>query len=234
MGIFADTNNGISRPTGIEFDSTGCLYVANATDSTVRKFTFPKKDLGTIITETNAGFRDIAIDGQNLLYIACANLNQVRRYTTSGEDRGVFASTGLSSPTGLTFDGAGNLYVCNYSAGTVRKISAAGVDQGDIITGLPQPVGIAFDSSGNLIVSMDWASRVAKYTSSGTYVQDLIPPGKKGRFIGLTTDSQGGIFVAGCGTSTIYRIRDGGLVSFGTSGNSPNYMAFGPAKTFSQ
>src|SRR5205814_1604597 len=86
------------RPFGVAADKAGNVYVADASNSTIRKITFAG------VVTTLAGAPGI-----------------------SGNADGTGSGARFSSPRGIAIDGAKNLYVTDQNNQTIRKITPAGV-----------------------------------------------------------------------------------------------------------
>ncbi len=146
----------LSDPTGLAFDASDNLYVADTGNKVVREIT---RD-GTITTiagtgasgntgdgglATAATFKSpqgVAVDPAGNIYVADTNGNRVRQFTVGG-NIAAFAGTGasgfsgdggpavaatLNSPIGLTIDPAtSNLYIADFSNNRVRLVSGGNI-----------------------------------------------------------------------------------------------------------
>ncbi|HLP01140.1 MAG TPA: immunoglobulin domain-containing protein, partial [Opitutaceae bacterium] len=142
-----------SAPTGLALDSAGNLYVADATNHTIRKIT----SSGAVTTFAGqAG--------------------------TPGSANGSATSARFNTPTAVAVDSSGNVYVADTNNNTVRKINAGGTvttlaglsgvsgatDGNGADALFNQPQGLALDAAGNLYVADTGNSSVRKITSNGT------------------------------------------------------------------
>ena len=91
------TSATLAGPTGVAFDAAGNLYIADSTNSRIRKVT----PGGTISTVAGTGTRGFAGDG------------------------GPATSAQLRDPYGVALDAAGNLFIADYSNNRVRKVLLA-------------------------------------------------------------------------------------------------------------
>jgi uncharacterized protein (TIGR03437 family) len=153
-GEAATTATGVSTPTGIVFDSSRNLWLADRGNNRVLKYTYP----------FSTGQAASLVIGQS-------------SFTTSTT---ATTATGLNSPRGIAIDPSGNLWVTDRSNNRVLEYSyplsageAASVAIGQssfttsaaatTATGLSNPRGIAFDSSGNLWLAEQGNNRVLQY-----------------------------------------------------------------------
>ena len=144
------------------------LYVANAGDNTIEKFSSSGADLGVFASTGMNAPIGLAFDNSGNLYVANVGDNTIEKFSSSGADLGVFASTGLNCPQALAFDSHGNLYVANFD-NTIKKFSSSGADLGVFTSAnLNGPVALAFDNSGN------FTSRII---AAPTQLRSLVQPG---------------------------------------------------------
>jgi sugar lactone lactonase YvrE len=152
----ATSQSGLSTPSGIAFDSSGNLWVADRSNSRVLKFNAP----------FTSGEPASLVIGQSTFTTFASATSQ----------------SGLNYPQGIAFDSSGNLWVADQGNSRVLKFSAP-FSTGEIASlvigqstftakscattqsGLCLPYGIAFDSSGNLWVADQGNSRVLKYSA---------------------------------------------------------------------
>lgn len=146
----------LSTPCGVFVDSSGAIYVADTSNSMVRKFTnggnislvAGKQDQAGLFTgdgaaATSAGLsqpRAVLVD-KGVLYIADSGNDRIRVVSTSGTIA-TFAGNGakgyagdglaatdaaLYNPQGLAIDAAGNLYIADTNNHAVRKVGKDGI-----------------------------------------------------------------------------------------------------------
>jgi mucin-19 len=149
-GIGASFNS----PQGPAVDSAGNLYVADFSNSTIRKIT-PAGVVTTLAgsvgvpgalngTGTAASFLKpsaVAVDGSGNVYVADSGNHTIRKITSAGVvttfagKAGTFGTTDtatdvtalFNNPRSLVVDGSGTLYVADTNNNTIRKITSAGV-----------------------------------------------------------------------------------------------------------
>lgn len=159
-------------PYALVADTGGNVYVADATDHTIRKIT-PAGVVTTLAgsagnfgsadgSGSSARFRGplgLAVDSSGNLYVADTGNSTIRKISATGDVTtlaGVAGSHGssdgagsaarFSAPNGIAVDTAGDLYVADTANNTVRKISAAGMVT--TLAGTPGAVGLV-DGSGS-------------------------------------------------------------------------------------
>jgi len=214
-------------PEGIIADGQGNVYVADAGNHCIRKITaagvvstFAGTNTAGFVNGTSSAARfnypmDVAIDREGNLYVADSDNNCVRKITPAGVVS-TFAGTGVAGfadgpgnvaqfnvPNGITVDGQGVVYVSDYANYRIRKIMPNGT------------------------VS----------TLAGTGQRGFADgPGSTAQFDnteGLTTDSQGVLFVAEFGARRVRRITPSGVVStFAGTGARGNTDGPGSTATF--
>jgi mucin-19 len=210
---FADgTGAGVrfASPQGIVTDGAGGAYVADTSNSVVRRV-----DAAGVVT-TFAG-----------------------RAAAGAVDSEVPDSVRFRAPRGLAQDAQGNLYVADSGNHTVRKVAnsgatsifagasgVAGDADGEASTArFNAPQAVALDAAGNLYVA-DTGNHVVRLISPTGQVSTFAgTPGVSGRtdatgsaarFLsprGLAVDGSGNVYVADTGNFTIRRITPAGVVT---------------------
>ena len=163
------TSAQLGQAQGLAVDSSGNIYVADASDHRVRKIT----PAGLITTVAGTGRSGFSGDG------------------------GPAATARLNRPYGLTLDSSGNLYIADFGNGRVRRVSPDGVirtvagggsalstpEGGDAVQAqLGRPRNVVLDSNGNLYIS-DFADHC---------VYRVTPDGMISRIAGTGTRGAGG------------------------------------------
>ncbi len=216
-------------PYALAVDAAGNVYVADATDHSIRKIASD----GTTTTLAGKGGSFGSTDGTG----------SVARF------RG---------PLGIAADSAGNVFVADTGNYTVRKITAAGVvttlagsagqigstDGTGTAAWFSSPYGIAVDSSGTVYV-VEANAIVRKITAAGVVTTLAGQAGSNGftdatgsaaRFsvpFDIAVDGSGNLYVSDHGNHAVRKITPAGVVTtLAGSGSKGNTDATGTAASF--
>ena len=209
-------------PTGIAVGSGGDLYVCDTNNDTIRKITPAgvvsvfaglAAEGGSLDGASGVGVllapQGVAVDSSGNVYVADTGNNSIRKVTSGG------AITTLAGTAGT--DTTDFVEGAPSTAGSTDG-TGAGAE-------FNQPVGIAVDSSGNLYVADTGNDTIRKVTSGGVVTTIAGSPGQTGtadgtgsaaRFkgpTGVAVDSNGNLYVADAGNSTIRKITPAGVVT---------------------
>jgi sugar lactone lactonase YvrE len=169
---------GVKSAVGLDFDSQGNLFLANAADFTIWKYAPNGSGVlfgTTSFTLTDAGPFGVAIDSHDNVFVA--GFNAIDKFTPDGtRSYFVFGYGNVNNPRGLAMDSADNLYVANYGTSTIDRFDPSGNK-----TKLIYDVGrtnfnagaqtVTLDNAGNIYVTNDLSvedvAAVKKYTPNG-------------------------------------------------------------------
>ncbi|HLJ51196.1 MAG TPA: hypothetical protein VKU01_34545 [Bryobacteraceae bacterium] len=230
----------IAVPWGLALDSSGNIYVAQASSNynLIRKIS-----RGTITTVAGGGLccalgdggaatsanlsrpLGVAVDGAGNIYIADSGGNRIRRVsggiitTIAGNgssndvgDGGPASQAGLNSPWHVAVDSSGDVFVTELNSGRVRLINP-GATITSISMGSPidSPAGLAIGGLGIVYVANDNAAIPT--------VASLSPPIPPPSAVTVFTPSQG---ASGVGLNT--------ALTWGAASGATSYdVYFGPA-----
>jgi len=186
-----------SLPESIAVDNSGNLYVADASNHTIRKVTTVSGVVTTLAgTAGTAGSTDgtgsaalfnnpygIAVDGTGNVYVTDTNNHTIRKITPAGVVTTLAGTAGASGstdgtgsaalfrgPTALTVDSAGNVYVADTGNQVIRKVTSAGVVT--TLAGIPGVSGNT-DGSGSEVLFHSPAG-IAVDAAGNIYVSDSL------------------------------------------------------------
>ena len=151
------------RPTRVEVDGSGNVYVVEQFNHRVQKFATDGTWLGTWGRGVDTGAA--AFEVCTIASLPCQAGSQ-------GSLAGEF-----SSPQGVAVDGTGNIYVADTSNHRVQKFDSAGTplsNWGSLGAGAGQfsnPFGVEVDGSGNVYVAEQANHRVQKFDSTATFLR---------------------------------------------------------------
>jgi sugar lactone lactonase YvrE len=204
-------------PRGVAVDSAGVIYVADATNNTIRRVTSSGVVTTLAGTAGTHGYADgtgaaarfnepfgVAVDNAGNVYVADTSNNAIRKITPAGvvttlagggapgATDGTGTAARLHEPRGIAIDSAGTLYVADYENEMIRKITPAGV-----VTTLAGKADVAGDADG-----------------VGTNATFRAP-------MGIAVDTTGVVYVADGGNRAIRRISaDGTVTTVATTGSA--------------
>jgi hypothetical protein len=219
--------------TGVAVDSTGNIYVADQSNSTIRKIT----DVGVVTTLAGTAGVMGSADG------------------AGGVARFYY-------PARVAVDSAGNLYAADRFNHTIRKITATGLvttlagtagqfgrtDGTGVAARFYDPASVAVDSAGNVYVADSNNHLIRKITDAGvvtTLAGTARVSGSNGgmgavarfnRPTGVAVDSAGNVYVADTDNSIIRKVTAAGFVTTlaGTAGVSGSADGTGAAARFNR
>lgn len=217
-------------PYAVAADGSGNLYVADATDHTIRKITAAGAVTtlagkagsygGTDGTGDAARFKGplgIAVDSAGTVYVADTGNSAIRKISAAGAVSTFAGSTGsngssdgsgttarFSEPNGVAVDGSGNVYVADTSNGTIRKITPGGV-----VTTLAGSPGVGGLTNG-----------------TGSAARFQVP-------FDVAADAAGNVYVSDHGNHVVRKITSAGVVTtLAGSGSAGNSDGTGTAASF--
>jgi hypothetical protein len=185
----AATSATLAYPSGVAYDASGNLFLADANNHVVREVS----KTGTITTVAGTGIEGFSGDG------AAATAAQ------------------LDTPTGVAVDASGNLYIADshnhrirkVSGGTITTIAGTGIagfsgDSGAAIAAqLALPSALAIDSTGNLYIADTNNHRIRKI--AGTTITTVAGDGEElyaataaalDSPTGVAVDTAGNLYIA--------------------------------------
>jgi sugar lactone lactonase YvrE len=215
-------------PHGIAIDTAGNLFIADQSNSTIRKVT----SAGVVTTLAGTG-------------------------KSAGLTDGTGSAARFNYPVGVAVDAAGNVFVADTSSHTIRKVTSVGVvttlagqggvqgstDAAGSAARFSSPIGLAVDTAGNIFVTDAGSNTVRKVTSSGVVTTEAGLAetagsnnglGSAARFsypFGVAVNTAGNVFVADQSNSTIRNSVSSAPATVTLSGLSKTYTGSAQAPT---
>jgi sugar lactone lactonase YvrE len=226
------TNAYLYLPSGVAFNASGNLYIADQKNNLIRKV-----DTNGIITTVAGG--------------------GTPTYPSIG-DGGAATNASLSVPTGVTFDAFGNMYIADRYNHRIRKVDTAGnittvagkslgySGDGGIATNatLALPFGVAFDAFGNLYIADSNNQRIRKVDTNGiiTTVAGKNGSGYSGDGVaatnatlsfpfGVACDAFDNLYIADRNNNRIREVDSNGIITTVAGNGSSGYSGDGSAAT---
>jgi sugar lactone lactonase YvrE len=147
----------LKHPTGVAFDASGNVYIADYGNNRVRKVTISSGIISTVAGYTATGGYSgdggqataaeldgpiaVVIDALDNIYISDYNNARIRKINTlgiistyAGTGTGGYSGDGAAAtaakiflPSGVTVDAVGNLYIADFDNNRIRKVSTTGI-----------------------------------------------------------------------------------------------------------
>ncbi|MFH6987401.1 T9SS type A sorting domain-containing protein [Flavobacterium collinsii] len=215
---------GFNTPSGIAFDASGNLFVA---DYYTYKVTKVAPNLAqTNFATVNGTPQQIAFDAAGNLWLAGSGfIQEIEKITPAGVITTYSAS---GSPYGIAIDASGNVFYSESNSGDIKKRTPEGVTT-TFASNFIQPNGLAFDKSGNLLVVDKLDGAVKKITTDGV-VSKLISG--MNNPTNLVVAPNGDLYISTGSQNRIFRFPAGGVdgdqqqfIRFNTNYDTPAQMA---------
>lgn len=223
-----------SSPQGVAVDTAGNVYVADSSNSLIRKIT-PGGVVSTLAgTAGTIGFTNgtgtaatfwqptgVAVDTAGNVYVADSGNNAIRKITpaglvstlagsaTWGFANGTGPAASFHSPNSVAVDTAGNVYVADSGNNAIRKITPAGLVS-TVAGGGTGVVGSANGAAASATfnaprgVSVDAAGSNVYVADTGNHLIRKIAAGQVTTLAGSTLSGVFGGFANGTGTSSMF------------------------------
>jgi hypothetical protein len=250
-GSYGSGNGQFNTPLGIAVDFAGNVYVADALNSRVQKFS-SSGDFITSWGSSGSGdgqfssvLQGIAVDNAGNVYVADSYNYRVQEFSSNGVflakwGNGYGSGDGqFNFMNGIAVDNFGNVYVADSDGDNqrVQKFSSSGVfltkwgSPGSGDGQMSGPAGIAVDIAGNVYVAEVYNNRISKFDSSGTFLTKWGSPGSgDGQFsypVGIAVDIAGNVYVAEVYNNRISKFDSSGtfLTKWGSPGSGNGQMS---------
>jgi sugar lactone lactonase YvrE len=228
------------EPAGVATDAAGDVYVADAANARIQKFT----GTGTYLTQWgSSGYGDgqfvypidVATNGNGDVYVADA-AHRIQKFSATGTYLTQWGGYGsgngqFNGPTGVATDANGNVYVADYFNNRIQKFTGTGTyvtqwgSQGSGDGQFNDPREVTTDAAGSVYVVDQLNHRIQKFTGTGTYVTQWGSFGNgDGQFNapnGVEVDAAGNVYVADTFNHRIQKFTGTGtyLTQWGSQGS---------------
>jgi YD repeat-containing protein len=215
-GEWGSGNGYLSRPTSLAIDAAGDIWVADAANDRLEKFSPDGKYLskfGSYGEGAGQFFEPegIALDANGNIWVSDTYNGRLQEFDEAGKFIRVAGSYGfnpgqLGEPTGIDIGPWGHIWVADWLGDRVvefdengkfiRQFGTEGTANGQF----SRPDGLTIDDRGELWVA-DESDRVQAFTEKGEYVGQFGSKGSgEGQFklgypIGMSTDSKGNLWI---------------------------------------
>ncbi|MCL2659178.1 MAG: putative Ig domain-containing protein [Acidobacteriaceae bacterium] len=208
-GVQSLAADGFTNLNSTAVDSSGNLYVSDATDKAVYMIPVGCNSRSCAVTLAN-GFtvpRGVAVDGSGNVYVADATLGEVEKIPAGGcPSTGLNCwtkyATGFTSPYGVSVDKTGNVFVADtWATGTdlykIPSTCSAPCSTPQLVQHfVTSSAGITVDGSSNIFVAFTGSNSIYEVPFDGTNYG--IPVAVGGGFYhptGIAVDAGGNVFV---------------------------------------
>ncbi len=221
----------LMSPIGIAVDRIGYVYVADAGNSRIQKFTsngdFVKK-WGTRGSGDGQFGRPwgVAVDIAGYVYVTDPDNNRVQKFTSDGIFVKKWGTSGSGNgqfkfPSGVAVDNSGSVYICDSENYRMQKFTSDAVFQlkwgtkGSGDGQLNVADAVAVDGAGNVYVADGGNDRVQKFDSEGRFINKWgASVYLDGRFWcpqRLAADGSGNVYVADTYNDRIQKLTPDGV-----------------------
>jgi len=247
-GALGSGDGQFAGPSGIVVDAAGDVYVADARNQRIQKFS---ADGPFLLKWGTLGLADgqfqfpvrVAVGSDGKVYVTDLRNHRVQVFDTNGRFLTKWGFLGggdgfFQSPGGIAVDSATNVYVADTGNDRVQKFSEDGRfltkwgSEGRGDGQLNGPNGIAVDGARNVYVADTSNHRVQKFTADGRFLQKWGSKGNRdGQFefpSGITVDGGGNIYVVDRGNSRVQVFDSSGrfLAKWGSKGSGNGQFEF--------
>jgi len=225
----------LKNPSGVAFDATGNIYIADTYNNRIRKVDASTGDITTVAGNGAQAYSgdggpaasaslyypsDVAVDASGNIYIVSSVYNRIRKVDAStgditkvagnviagySGDGGAATAASLRYPSGVAVDVSGNIYIADYYNHRIRKVDAS---TGNITTVAGNgTMEYSGDGGPAASASLNKPSGVAVDASGNIYIADA-----SNRRI-RKVDASTGVITTVAGNGTMGYSGDGGPAS---------------------
>jgi sugar lactone lactonase YvrE len=244
-GVLGAGSGQFRSPDGVAVDANGNVFVADAGNDRVQKFSPNGVPLGQIAgTGASGGLlsgpHGVAVDQAGFIYIADTNNNRIQKYSpacgfvaqwgTGGTAEGQFdgpmaVAVGPTGEIHVADVGNRRIQVFSSSGAFLRRLGSAGSGVGQFNMG---PMGVAVDAAGNVYATEQFVDGIWEFSPDGLHVRRFniglpVPYEPVGDLRGLAVDGAN-LYVADQALNTVdvFQLVGGFLYQLGAAAGSGN------------
>jgi DNA-binding beta-propeller fold protein YncE len=189
-------SSGLSAPAGVSVDNNGNVYIADAYNNAIKKWTATNNSVTTLVASGLNNPFGVAVDNAGSVYIADTHNNAIKKWTPANNTVTTLVSSGLNLPYNVAVDNAGNVYIADLGNNAIKKWTAANNTVTTLVaSGLNQPYDVALDKAGNVYIADKGNNAIKKWTAANNTVTTLLTSGLNQPF-GVAVDGSGNIYIA--------------------------------------
>ena len=233
-------NGQFSFPRAIAIDPVGNVYVADAANDRIQKFTASGSFISTWGTSGSGDGQfsfpqGLDTDAAGNVYVSDSGNDRIQKFDSSGLFLTKWGTSGtadgqMKNPLGLAVGPTGDVYVSDSMNDRIQKFTSTGTfitkwgSEGSGNGQFQDPFQVAADSAGNVFVADPNNVRIQKFTSTGSFITKWGSPGNgNGQFQfprGVDTDAAGNVYVADDFNNRIQKFTSGGsfITKWGSAG----------------
>jgi tripartite motif-containing protein 71 len=246
VGVGGSNDGQFANPQGITITSGGEVYVADANNHRIQRFS----TAGTFETSwgkyPGAGVLDqpsgLAVDPSGNTYVTNKTEDTIQKFGPAGGYLLAWGGNGcgtgqLTDPEGLATDASGNVYVADTGCQQIQVFDPSGTELlqfasfGTANGQVDSPAGIAVTASGDIYVSDTGNDRIEKYDSSGNFLLKWGTTGTANNQLrapqGLAIDGSGNVWVADYSNNAVKEFTSTGTwiqTIGGTAGSADGFF----------
>ena len=220
------TGGGLNGPVSLSIDAFGDVWVVNANNSTISKFSgngTPQSPSGGYTTGGQIIPVGVAIDGSQNAWVADSFSSNLTKYGTTGATApgSPYSGGGISSPQGVAIFGTTAIWTPNIGNNSVSLFNAAGVPLSPSegfngIAGISVPVAIAVDTNGAAWIANKGTSgngSVSKLSSTGAAISGVngFTGGGINFPIAIAIDQYNNVFIANYTGNSVTELNAAGV-----------------------
>ena len=172
------SSSGLGNPDGVAVDSSGNIYIADAGNNAIKKWTASTQSLTTLVSSGLNYPGGVAVDGSGNVYIADSENEAIKEWNASTQQVTTLVSSGLNNPYGIAVDGSGNVYIADAGNNAIKEFSPSTQTVTTLVSsGLNQPFAVAVDGSGNVYIADTGDNAVKEWNASTQQVTTLVSSG---------------------------------------------------------